>query len=247
MKLFLDYKAAHKPELTKGDPSTKEVFDNDLKKAQTAIGTADSDSVIRLYEQLRTDALALTARASIPAPTGTADSTGTVRPEDSPAGQRVLEGVVNLAPGELRDEPSSPYAPTGMPTRAETNRIIFHHSASNFGDAASIDRWHRENGSRCIGYHFVIPRVGKWQVGRKLQLIGAHTLGRNTDSIGVCIVGHLGNYPPTGSQDAECMRLYHDLCRLYSKTLAIEFHHEECPGKHLDRLTFADMLSDAIA
>ena len=41
--------------------------------------------------------------------------------------------------------------------------IIIHCSATKEGrnfTVADIDRWHRERGMRCIGYHFVIYRDG---------------------------------------------------------------------------------------
>ena len=40
--------------------------------------------------------------------------------------------------------------------------IIIHCSATKEGrnfTVADIDRWHRERGMRCIGYHFVIYRL----------------------------------------------------------------------------------------
>lgn len=56
-------------------------------------------------------------------------------------------------------------------------------------DAAVIDRWHREKGWRRIGYHYVIRRNGALEVGRPLDQVGAHVLGFNSESIGVCLVG----------------------------------------------------------
>ncbi len=38
----------------------------------------------------------------------------------------------------------------------EIKRIIIHHSASDFGDAKLIDKWHKERGWKGIGYHFVV-------------------------------------------------------------------------------------------
>lgn len=40
-----------------------------------------------------------------------------------------------------------------------------------------------------IGYHFVITRDGKLQVGRPLSRNGAHVGGHNKDNIGICLVG----------------------------------------------------------
>ena len=67
--------------------------------------------------------------------------------------------------------------------------IIIHCSATREGrdyTVADIDRWHRERGFFCIGYHFVIYRDGSIHVGRSVEEVGAHCKGHNTVSIGVC-------------------------------------------------------------
>jgi len=70
--------------------------------------------------------------------------------------------------------------------------IILHHSDtpnSNFKvNAKMIGSWHRDRGFREIGYHFVIKRDGKLEIGRALNKFGAHALGYNKD-IGICLVG----------------------------------------------------------
>jgi N-acetylmuramoyl-L-alanine amidase len=133
-----------------------------------------------------------------------------------------------------------------LKSRAETKRIIFHHSLSNIGDVKRIRAWHLDRGYDDIGYHYVIPREGNFQSGRKVQLVGAHAAGKNFDSIGVCLVGMLNEYAPTDSQICESAKLYHDLCRAYSSILAIEFHHELCPGKFLDREVFTNTLRGSL-
>lgn len=81
-------------------------------------------------------------------------------------------------------------------------KIIVHCSDSEFGDAAEIDRWHRERGFQCIGYHYVLlngvrkahgeystEEDGLLEGGRPLSMEGAHVVGHNHDSIGVCCIG----------------------------------------------------------
>lgn len=55
--------------------------------------------------------------------------------------------------------------------------------------AKEIDRWHRQRGFRCIGYHYVIRRDGNVETGRDLDEVGAHVEGYNSVSYGVCMVG----------------------------------------------------------
>ena len=52
-----------------------------------------------------------------------------------------------------------------------------------------IDRWHRQQGWDGIGYHFVIRRNGALECGREEARAGAHCMGHNKDSIGICLIG----------------------------------------------------------
>lgn len=54
--------------------------------------------------------------------------------------------------------------------------------------AKEIDRWHREKGSRCIGYHFVVMPSGEVALGRPLLHTGAHTLGHNQGTVGILMI-----------------------------------------------------------
>lgn len=75
----------------------------------------------------------------------------------------------------------------------QVNEIIVHSSATPASndkiDAKEIDRWHRARGWNGIGYNFVIKRDGTVEAGRPLDRAGAHTLGHNANSIGICMVG----------------------------------------------------------
>lgn len=74
------------------------------------------------------------------------------------------------------------------------NEIIVHCAATPEGKnfkAADIDRWHRERKMKCIGYHYVVDLDGTVEPGRPESEIGAHCLGHNQYSIGVCYVGGL--------------------------------------------------------
>ncbi len=54
-----------------------------------------------------------------------------------------------------------------------------------------IERWHRQRGFNGIGYHYVIYRDGSTHRGRDLERVGAHCLGHNAHSIGICYIGGL--------------------------------------------------------
>ncbi|UQZ89550.1 lysozyme [Deltaproteobacteria bacterium Smac51] len=73
------------------------------------------------------------------------------------------------------------------------NALVVHCSAtppnSDIG-AAEIRRVHvKQNKWRDIGYHYVIRRNGKVEVGRPEAQAGAHVSGHNADTLGICLVG----------------------------------------------------------
>lgn len=74
------------------------------------------------------------------------------------------------------------------------DKIIIHCSATKQGQhvtVADIDRWHKARGFAQIGYHFVIYIDGTVHTGRRIALMGAHCLGQNAHSIGICYIGGL--------------------------------------------------------
>lgn len=147
-----------------------------------------------------------------------------------------------------------------MKDRHKTRRIIFHHSLSHGGDVAAIREWHIAKGYSDCGYHYVITRDGEIQTGRPLRYIGAHSLGRNVDSIGVCLIGDFRCETPTMAQLDSVVRLVHDISHIimsgWEHPLKIEFHRphvfnlfepseygrfDACPGKLLDRADFLEI------
>lgn len=74
--------------------------------------------------------------------------------------------------------------------------------------AEEIRQWHLQRGWSDIGYHYVIRRDGKREIGRALEKPGAHVKGHNRYSIGCCLVGR-GKY--TDEQLAEAHYLTQEL------------------------------------
>jgi N-acetylmuramoyl-L-alanine amidase len=76
--------------------------------------------------------------------------------------------------------------------RINTDYIIIHCSATppsmDIG-ATEIRQWHKARGWRDIGYHHVIRRNGKLEIGRPTMAVGAHAKGFNQSSVGICMVG----------------------------------------------------------
>ena len=72
------------------------------------------------------------------------------------------------------------------------NKVLIHCSATPEGrdvKTKEIKKWHLSNGWSDIGYHYVIELDGKVVEGRPVELVGAHCVGQNKFSIGVCYVG----------------------------------------------------------
>jgi N-acetylmuramoyl-L-alanine amidase len=76
--------------------------------------------------------------------------------------------------------------------RAATRAIVVHCSATppdrDIG-AAEISAIHLQKGSGGIGYALVIRRTGSVELGHDLAAVGAHVRGRNSDTVGLCLVG----------------------------------------------------------
>jgi len=76
--------------------------------------------------------------------------------------------------------------------RRSTDYLVIHASATpptlDIG-ANEIRGWHKAKGWSDIGYHFVIRRDGKVEIGRPENLVGSHVKGRNANTLGICMVG----------------------------------------------------------
>lgn len=89
-------------------------------------------------------------------------------------------------------------------------RIVVHHSAIKYGNAAIYDRAHRQRGMQNgLAYHFVIGNGidsgdGEIEIGPRWtkQLLGGHvkSYGINLTAIGICLVGNFEANHPTKRQ-----------------------------------------------
>lgn len=80
--------------------------------------------------------------------------------------------------------------------REKTDHIVVHCAASTAKmdiGRDDIDRWHRARGWFTIGYHYVIRRNGTLEKGRPEDVVGAHVLNHNSNTIGICLAGGLAD------------------------------------------------------
>lgn len=119
--------------------------------------------------------------------------------------------------------------------RAKTKRIAVHHSASGASTTImDIQAWHHARDFYGIGYHYVIYANGDIYQGRPEWAIGAHAIGGNNDSIGICLCGNFETGKPTPDQMTSLVMLIRDIWKRYPG-IAVVKHSDiqatACPGK----------------
>jgi N-acetylmuramoyl-L-alanine amidase len=117
------------------------------------------------------------------------------------------------------------------------NEIIVHCTATfpeQVVTVSDLARWHRQRGFKEIGYHFVINQQGEIFDGRAIEKQGAHCLGHNANSIGVCYVGGLNEHgkPADTRTDAQKASLISLLRKLKEQFPGASIHgHNEFSNK----------------
>ena len=117
--------------------------------------------------------------------------------------------------------------------------LIVHCSAVRPGQRSSakdINGWHRDKGWNGIGYHYVVRRDGSIELGRPIEEVGAHCVGHNSHSIGICYEGGLDERGEeadtrTPEQKVALRKLLEELHQRFPKALIVG-HHDLNPGKN---------------
>jgi len=125
-------------------------------------------------------------------------------------------------------------------------RIIIHHSATEDSGTVSwgaIRKYHVEtNGWKDIGYNFGIEDIGghlEILIGRMPNEEGAHTIGQNIGSIGICVVGNFDIDPVTDKHKQYIQKLIRWLQLAYRIPFTELYGHrnfasyKSCPGENL--------------
>lgn len=118
--------------------------------------------------------------------------------------------------------------------------LVVHCTATRLSQRVSvedIDRWHKAQGWSGIGYHWYVDRDGHIFPGRSEREAGAHVIGYNHCSIGICYEGGLdeqGNSADTRTpaQKAALLFIIKDLKQSYPN--AVVLGHRDFPGVHKD-------------
>lgn len=118
--------------------------------------------------------------------------------------------------------------------RSATDYIVLHHAAASTCTAHQIDEWHKAKGWSGIGYHFFVRKNGEIYRGRPIDTIGAHVLGKNNVSIGICAEGAYMRETMPQTQKKAIAELIKYLKENYYPNARIVGHCEigdsNCPG-----------------
>ena len=100
-----------------------------------------------------------------------------------------------------------------------------------------------------IGYHYLIDKNGKLCKGRSEKFIGAHVLGHNKNSIGICLIGNFDEESPTKKQIQTLIKFLRQKIREFKIPIKNILGHREflnviktCPGKFVDMNEIRAML-----
>lgn len=131
--------------------------------------------------------------------------------------------------------PSGRYDTVPMARRTE---MIVHHSAGPADQSVrAIQRFHMdERGWIDIGYNFLIRTSGEIYEGRGWHAVGSHTLGHNTDGLGVCLIGR---DQITDAAKYSLISIYRLAVEMAGHGLQIRGHRDHaataCPGDRVYR------------
>jgi len=134
-------------------------------------------------------------------------------------------------------------------------KIIMHHSLTEDSGTVSwgaIRQFHiKVHGWKDIGYHYGVELVNfdyEILVGRFEDHMGAHTLGHNDDSIGVCVVGNWDKLRVPKQQWLKSLALVRDICKRYGLKASDVYGHRDfanksCPGINFSMEQFREDLN----
>ena len=124
--------------------------------------------------------------------------------------------------------------------RSRTDEVVLHHAEASCASVEDINRWHLGNGWTGIGYHYYIRKDGSVYRGRPEWAIGAHAVGHNDRSIGICCEGAYMTETMPAAQLAALRALLREVMGRYPAA-ALRRHKDvgstDCPG---DRFPWAE-------
>jgi len=134
--------------------------------------------------------------------------------------------------------------------------LIIHHTGGTDSDPLAdtshhtfdiVNNWHKKlwNFKSALGYyiayHYFIDKQGKVTQGRADTDEGAHTIGKNLSSLGICLAGNFDVTKPTTEQVTALKALLKAKMSQYSISLANVVPHR----KFAQKSCYGNLLTDA--
>lgn len=159
-----------------------------------------------------------------------------------------------------RTEWGGPAEPIGHPTSGAKLLVVIHHSHRPHLDCGvteeseqdailGMHRYHAGKGWGGISYNFLVFQSGNVYEGRGWNRVGAHTVGRNSSSVGICLVMDGEAHAPTKAAIEATMALVTEGVRLghiaptHARAPHDRFQQKVCPGQ---RVKDSGLISGAV-
>lgn len=117
------------------------------------------------------------------------------------------------------------------------NKIVVHHAVTTDVEPQEIHSWHIEKGYGGIGYHYYIKKDGTIYRGREEKMQGAHAIGENSRSIGICLEGSYDKENIEQAQMTSLVNLASSLVVKYNMENIIghrDCNDTLCPGENIN-------------
>lgn len=132
-------------------------------------------------------------------------------------------------------------------------KLVIHHTSRVSMNVHEAHEFHqKQRGWSGVGYNFFIEKDGSIMEGRGLY-VGAHALGYNRETLGICVTGDFEVEEPTLAQmqavTALCKQFLDDFNLLPSDVIGhkeLEKSDTLCPGKNFDMDEFRMSLTDKV-
>lgn len=117
--------------------------------------------------------------------------------------------------------------------RSATSELILHHAEASRASVEDVNSWHLERGWAGIGYHYYVRKDGTIWRGRPEWALGAHAVGHNDKSIGICCEGAYMTETMPAAQLSALKDLIRDIMSRYGNLKLLrhkDVNETDCPG-----------------
>lgn len=140
----------------------------------------------------------------------------------------------------------------GHPTAGAKRLVVIHHSyrphrdcgvalAREEADVLGMHEYHKGKGWGGIGYNFLVFQSGNIYEGRGWGRVGAHTVGRNSSSVGICLVMDGQIHRPTDAAVESVIAIISEgvergfIAQTHERAPHDQFQNKVCPGDMVKR------------